>query len=195
MGAPAPPSGSSYGILRDPGPLPPAPPPGNTLMCWSVEDQGEEERRESDVTINPLCNLLNMNDVVFPQLSTRTGTSTSLRVSHSLTGSLLLKPTVHRKWLKVSVSDQSYQTSGVYAAAEPSSNQVTQLTSDLLSVSESFNQSYMISILYHLPLLPLWPPTHRSSLIVCSYLEVQVDLNWMLWTLTMWPSVRLSSSF
>ncbi|KAM9314747.1 LOW QUALITY PROTEIN: putative bifunctional UDP-N-acetylglucosamine transferase and deubiquitinase ALG13 [Pholidichthys leucotaenia] len=39
LGAPPPPSGSSYRVQRSPGPLPPAPPPGNTPVCSSEEDQ------------------------------------------------------------------------------------------------------------------------------------------------------------
>ncbi|XP_070684443.1 putative bifunctional UDP-N-acetylglucosamine transferase and deubiquitinase ALG13 [Pempheris klunzingeri] len=39
MGAPPPPSGSSYRVQRGSGPLPSAPPPGNTAICSSEEDQ------------------------------------------------------------------------------------------------------------------------------------------------------------
>ncbi|CAK6984254.1 putative bifunctional UDP-N-acetylglucosamine transferase and deubiquitinase ALG13 [Scomber scombrus] len=39
MGAPPPPAGSSYRVQRGSGPLPPAPPPGNTPVCSSEDDQ------------------------------------------------------------------------------------------------------------------------------------------------------------
>lgn len=51
IGPPAPPSGSSYRVQRGSGPLSPAPPPRNTPVCSSeeeqedistVEDQGED---------------------------------------------------------------------------------------------------------------------------------------------------------
>ncbi|XP_040002500.1 putative bifunctional UDP-N-acetylglucosamine transferase and deubiquitinase ALG13 isoform X1 [Xiphias gladius] len=75
MGAPPPPPGSSYRVQRGPGPLSPAPPPGNTPVCSSEEDQEDTSTVEDQ------------EEYIY------------------------------------STQDQSYQTSGVYTAAEPSTNQ------------------------------------------------------------------------
>eukprot|EP00064_Thunnus_orientalis_P021373 superscaffoldBa00006437_g21534 len=85
MGAPPPPAGSSYRVQRGPGPLPPAPPPGNTPVCSSEEDQEDTSTVEDQAEYT--------DEFIY------------------------------------SAQDQSYQTSGVYTAAEPSATQVTHLTS------------------------------------------------------------------
>ncbi|XP_035492542.2 putative bifunctional UDP-N-acetylglucosamine transferase and deubiquitinase ALG13 isoform X2 [Scophthalmus maximus] len=79
MVVPPPPPGSSYRVQRGLGPLPPAPPPVNSPICSSEDDQ------EDTSTVDDQADFT--EDFLF------------------------------------SARDQSYQTSGVYAAAEPSTNQ------------------------------------------------------------------------
>ncbi|XP_026215106.1 putative bifunctional UDP-N-acetylglucosamine transferase and deubiquitinase ALG13 isoform X2 [Anabas testudineus] len=79
MGPPPPPSGPTYRVQRSSGPLPPAPPPGNTPVCSSEEDQEDASTVEDQ--------------------------------------------TEYTEEYVYSPQDQSYQTSSVYAAAEPTTNQ------------------------------------------------------------------------
>ncbi|XP_051238628.1 putative bifunctional UDP-N-acetylglucosamine transferase and deubiquitinase ALG13 isoform X1 [Dicentrarchus labrax] len=79
MGAPPPQSSSSYRVQRGSGPLPPTPPPGNTPVCSSEEDQEDRSTVEDQAEYT-------------------------------------------EEYIYIT-QDQSYQTSGVYTAAEPSTNQ------------------------------------------------------------------------
>ncbi|XP_070838719.1 putative bifunctional UDP-N-acetylglucosamine transferase and deubiquitinase ALG13 [Chaetodon trifascialis] len=79
MGAPPPPPGPSYRVQRGSGPLPPAPPPGNTPVCSSEEDQEDTSTVEDQAEYT-------------------------------------------EEYIYIT-QDQSYQTSGVYTAAEPPTNQ------------------------------------------------------------------------
>ncbi|XP_023148626.2 putative bifunctional UDP-N-acetylglucosamine transferase and deubiquitinase ALG13 isoform X2 [Amphiprion ocellaris] len=79
MGATPPPPGSSHRIQRGSGPLPPAPPPGNTPVCSSEEDQEDTSTVEDQAE--------------------------------------------YSEEFLYGTQDQSYQPSGVYTAAEPSTNQ------------------------------------------------------------------------
>ncbi|XP_018530205.1 putative bifunctional UDP-N-acetylglucosamine transferase and deubiquitinase ALG13 isoform X2 [Lates calcarifer] len=79
LGPPPPPPGSSFRVQRGSGPLPQAPPPGNTPVCSSEEDQEDTSTVEDQAEFT--------EEYMF------------------------------------SSQDQSYQASGVYTAAEPSTNQ------------------------------------------------------------------------
>ncbi|KAM9363222.1 LOW QUALITY PROTEIN: putative bifunctional UDP-N-acetylglucosamine transferase and deubiquitinase ALG13 [Symphorus nematophorus] len=79
MGAPPPPTGPSYRVQRGSGSLPPAPPPGNTPVCSSEEDQEDTSTVEDQAEYT-------------------------------------------EEFIYMS-QDQSYQSSGVYPAAEASTNQ------------------------------------------------------------------------
>nr|XP_020475966.1 putative bifunctional UDP-N-acetylglucosamine transferase and deubiquitinase ALG13 isoform X2 [Monopterus albus] len=79
IAAPPPPSGPSYRVQRASGPLPPAPPPGNTPVCSSEEDQEDTSTVEDQA---------------------------------EYTEEYIYSP-----------QEQSYQTPGVYTAAESTINQ------------------------------------------------------------------------
>ncbi|XP_019134381.2 putative bifunctional UDP-N-acetylglucosamine transferase and deubiquitinase ALG13 isoform X2 [Larimichthys crocea] len=79
VGAPPPPTGSTYRVQRGSGSLPPAPPPGNTPVCSSEEDQEDTSTVEDQAEYT--------EDYIYI------------------------------------TQDQSYQTAGVYTAAESASNQ------------------------------------------------------------------------
>ncbi|XP_037830580.1 putative bifunctional UDP-N-acetylglucosamine transferase and deubiquitinase ALG13 [Kryptolebias marmoratus] len=112
--------GSSYRVQRASGPLPPAPPPGNTPVCSSEEDQGDTSTVEDQ------------------------GEYTEEYLYRS--------------------QDQSYQPSGVYAAAEPASTQDEQEggTADSPSRPE-LSYSYTQQVVKPLAVICSSPSSSSSS--------------------------------
>ncbi|XP_074541191.1 putative bifunctional UDP-N-acetylglucosamine transferase and deubiquitinase ALG13 isoform X3 [Halichoeres trimaculatus] len=119
MGAPPPPSGSSYRVQRGSGPLSPAPPPGNTPVCSSEEEQEDTSTVEDQEYTEEY--------VYIPQ-------------------------------------DQGYQTSGVYTAAEPSSNQDEQEGGAAESPQRpEMTYSYTQQVVKPLPVICSSPSSGSSS--------------------------------
>ncbi|XP_044200091.1 putative bifunctional UDP-N-acetylglucosamine transferase and deubiquitinase ALG13 isoform X1 [Thunnus albacares] len=120
MGAPPPPAGSSYRVQRGPGPLPPAPPPGNTPVCSSEEDQEDTSTVEDQAEYT--------DEFIY------------------------------------SAQDQSYQTSGVYTAAEPSATQDEQEGSAADSPTRAeMNYSYTQQVVKPMTVICSSPSSSSSS--------------------------------
>ncbi|XP_074487052.1 putative bifunctional UDP-N-acetylglucosamine transferase and deubiquitinase ALG13 isoform X1 [Sebastes fasciatus] len=117
MGAPPPPPGSSYRVQRGSGSLPSAPPPGNTPVCSSEDDQEDTSTVEDQAEYT-------------------------------------------EEYVYIT-QDQSYQTSGVYTAAEPPPNQVVKPLAVICS-SPSSSSSSPSSPSSHVPAAAHLPATTQT---------------------------------
>ncbi|KAK2918361.1 putative bifunctional UDP-N-acetylglucosamine transferase and deubiquitinase ALG13 isoform X2 [Channa argus] len=119
MGAPPPPPGPTYRVRRASGPIPSAPPPGNTPVCSSEEDQEDTSTMEDQ--------------------------------------------TEYTEEYIYSPQDQSYQTSGVYSAAEPNTNQEEQEEGTADSPRPDINYNYTQQVVKPLAVICSSPSSSSSS--------------------------------